>query len=518
MKLSWNNDWPAALLVLAAAILIVPLWTVHSPGMPDYPAHVAGFYLIAQDGHPPTPYYSVHWLLVPNLASEMVVPVLAKLFPFEIATKLFLSLALTMWVLGPGAIQKALTGKIGVTALAGALFAYNANYTWGFFNYYFSAGLCFVIFAAWVATAKRRGPLELAAFAIAVFALYLCHLFSVCILVALVACFELSRAIEERVTNWKELAKRAARSISVFVPAALVYVIWRPAGEGGQLEFNYADTIGDRVASAMQVYFSEPAYLVMGGLLLLVLAGLMYGKLRVHRLAKILVLAMAALTIVAPEWAMGGWGVDLRLPAVMGAILFATMQMRTGPILTKVVAGLLVAAAIANATQMALAWRVDDDQFQEFRQAIKNLPRGVKLVTVLDGDALNDTADPPYWHMAEFAIVDRGAFTPLMFTTKGQHVVHVNPPYDKLAAASAQQGSPPDVTELTDLSLGHDDADTDIKEVFPYLKYFQCHFDEAVVIRGDGEESTVPPFMTLRHSGSFFSLYDIHPTHKCATR
>ncbi|MDE2182215.1 MAG: hypothetical protein KGJ78_04270 [Alphaproteobacteria bacterium] len=514
MKVSWKNDWPAALLVLAAAILIVPLWTVRSPGMPDYPAHIAGFFLVAH----PTPYYSVHWVLVPNLASEMAVPVLAKLFALETATKLFLSLAVAMWVLGPGAIQRALTGRIGVTSLAGALFAYNANFTWGFFNYYFSAGLCFVIFAAWIVAAKRRGPLTLATFAAAVVVLYACHLFAVCILVTLIACFEASRALDERLTDLKTLARRAAESAAVFVPAAIVYVAVHPAGGAGDLEFNYADTIGDRLASAIQVNFSDPAYLMIGGLAILVLAGLIYRRIRVHRLAKILVLVLATLTVAAPEWAMGGWGVDLRLPAVLEAVLFAGMEVRLGARFMKGLAALLLAAAAANAAQLADAWRGYDRQYGEFRDAIRSLPRGVRLLTVLDGDALGDTADPPYWHMAEFAIVDKGAFTPLMFATKGQHIVRVNPPYDRWAAASAQQGSPPDVTELTDLSIGRDDEDTDIKDVFPYLKHFQCHYDVAVVISGNSEESTVPPFMELRHSGSFFSLYDIHPTHACVRR
>lgn len=56
---------------------------------------------------------------------------------------------------------------------------------------------------------------------------------------------------------------------------------------------------------------------------------------------------------------------------------------------------------------------------------------------MLDGDAMGLASDEPYWHMAEFAIVDRGAFTPLMFTTKGQHVVYLKPPFDKWAAGNA---------------------------------------------------------------------------------
>lgn len=514
MKADWRRDWPVAALLLAACVLIIPLWVVHSPGMPDYPAHVAGFALISGRVH--SPYYSIHWMLVPNLASELIVPVLAKAMPLEVATRLFLSLAVLLWVWGPALVQRALTGRIGPTALASALFAYNANFTWGFFNYYFSAGLSFLVFAAWIATAKRRSPAVMTGFAFAVLALYVCHLFAVCMVLAMIGCFEISQVAVARTWQLRLLAKRALAVAMVFLPAAVMFLFFKAGGgQTGDIQFNYGDTIADRFGSAIQIYFSEPAYLELAALALLVLAGLMYHKLRFHPLAKILVLAFAVLGFMAPEWALGGWGVDLRLPAAFGALMFAAMELRLPPRWTQVSAALLVTAAAANAAILATSWRGYDRQYQEFRQAIRDLPRQSKLVTILDGDALDDESDPPYWHMAEFAIVDRDAFTPLMFATKGQHIVRVNPPFDKIAAATAQQGSPPDVTELVDLSLGRSDNDSDIAEVFPYLKYFQCHFTQAVVVFGDGDQQDVPSFMTLRHAGSFFSIYDIQPTRIC---
>jgi hypothetical protein len=105
--------------------------------------------------------------------------------------------------------------------------------------------------------------------------------------------------------------------------------------------------------------------------------------------------------------------------------------------------------------------------------------------------------------------LDYGAFTPLMFTTKGQHVVRLLPAYAGFAAATAQQGSPPDISELGDLAAGDVDGDPDIEDIFPYLMYFQCHFDQVVLIHLNGPRSPVPAMLHLRHAGSFFSLYDI---------
>jgi hypothetical protein len=506
-------------------MLIAPLWWVHSPGMPDYPAHIAGFTMIAGGAKLPplASFYAVHWALVPNLASEMIVPLLAKLLPVEPATKLFLSAAVAMWILGPAAIQRALFGKIGITPLAGAFFAYNANFTWGFFNYYFATGLCFLLFAAWIASAKRRGPIVLAGFALAICALYVCHLVAVFLLLVMIACFEASLVWAERDFDLKRLILRALPVGLVFLPAAVAFLFFKAAGaDGGKFAFDFADTIGDRYSAAIKLYYDEPAYLLMGAFAILWLWGLMYDRLRVHPAMKILVIVLAVLTLVAPEWALGGWGVHLRLPAVLGAMLFASAELRLGSRATALAAGVLLLLAGFSSATLAENWRGYDRQYSEFRAALRDIPEGSRMVTVLDGDSLSDqlnpTPDQPYWHMAEFAIVDRGAFTPLMFATKGQHIIRMKPPYDRLAASNAQQGSPPDVSELEDLAAGLKDNDPDIEDVFPYLKFFQCHFDLAVIVRGKGEASDVPDFLTLRHAGSFFSIYDIHATKACIKR
>jgi len=206
------------------------------------------------------------------------------------------------------------------------------------------------------------------------------------------------------------------------------------------------------------------------------------------------------------------------LPGVLGAILFASIELDLGRRLLSAAAGLLLLALAWNASLLEQDWHAYDLQYGEFRAALRQIPEGSKIATVLDGEAMDMTSDQPYWHMAEFAIVDRGAFTPLMFATKGQHIVQPKAPYGAIAAASAQQGSPPDVSELADLAAGRDQNDPDINDVFPYLKFFQCHFNEAVIIHGEGEPSPVPEFLTLRHAGSFFSIYDIHPTRACARR
>lgn len=516
-----GRNGPAVALAATALVLILPLWIVRTPGMPDYPAHLAGFYLISGGAQtaPLSHYYAVHWAFIPNLASELMVPLLGRLMGLNAAIKLFLSLAVAMWVLGPAAIQRAATGRLGPEPLAAALFAYNANFTWGFFNYYFAAGLSLMAFAAWIATAKRRGPVMLAAFAAATTALYFCHLVGAAIFLVLAGCYEATQTWKEPRASFVALAQRLLSLGAIFLPAALSYLFLKPAGTvSGDVEFNFGDTIGDRLAAAIQSSYGEPAYLLIGALAILVFAGFAYGRLRVHPAFRPLVLVLAVLTLVSPEWALGGWGVDLRLPAVLGALAFAAMQWDISRRTAAVLSAILLLTAGGLSAAMAANWIGYDRQYREFRTALDQIPEGSRIMTVIDDNALEEDQEQPYWHMAEFAIAERGAFTNLMFATPGQHIVQLKPPYDRLAAVSADEGSPPDVTELDDLSLGRDNGDSDIKNVFPYLKFFQCHYDIALVVTGSGEPSDVPGLFTLRHEGSFFSLYDIKPTEACGRK
>jgi hypothetical protein len=217
----------------------------------------------------------------------------------------------------------------------------------------------------------------------------------------------------------------------------------------------------------------------------------------------------------APEWAMSGWGVDLRLPAVLGSLAFAAADFRFDRRTSVVLALAALVVTVWCAATLSGNWLYYDRRFAEFRAAARSLPPGSRLVTVLDGDAMGLASDQPYWHMAEYAIIDRQAFTPLLFTTRGQHVIRLQPAVATIAARSAEEGSPPDISELDDLSAGNTRDDSDIRKVFPYLIRFQCHFDYALVIHLGGHRSTVPDMLSLAHAGSFFSLYRIQPDENC---
>jgi hypothetical protein len=500
MKLPW--------MFAVAALLALPIWVVSAPAMPDYPAHLASYWLIA-GGAAGSPFYHVAFAFLPNLAGEVLIPLLGKAIGVELAAKLFLTVALSLWVIGPALVQRALFGRIGVAALFASFFAYNANFTWGFLNYLFAMGAAFVILAAWIASEGRRTPLRIAGFMLAATAIYFSHLFALATLGLMMLGYEAPR--------WREWRARALPYVLVFVPAALAFLFLRPHGRADNgVAFNLLGTAFDRVDAALQLTYDNPSYVLLALLVLLFVVGLWQRWLKVHPRMVVPLVLVAVAAALAPEWAMGGWAVHMRLPAVLGALAFASSELDLD---RRRLAALAVSAATVlalNAWTMARDWRATSAQYDEFRAAARALPPHLKLLTVLDGNAIGWRSDQPYWHMAEFAIPDANALTPLLFTTRDQHVVQMNAPYRGIVAASAEQGSPPDIDELEDLAAGRKDRDEDIRNVFPYLMYFQCRYDVAVVVHLNGKKTAAPPMLALRHAGSFFDLYDVRRDASCA--
>ena len=514
-----GRSWPAVLVGIAAIVLMAPVWAVDLPAMPDLPAHVACFFLLAGGIFDPhlAHFYRLDWQFVPNLASEATVPLLSHMMGLIPATKLFVSAAVATWVLGAAAIQRALFGRVGVTTLLAAFFAYNANFFWGFLNYDFTAGLDLLVFAGWIATARWRRLPRLVLFTAIITVVYFCHLFAEAVLLLMIGCFELDALIRDKALFSRRTIARGIDMVVLVVPSALAFLLLKPqAADGSHLEFNLLSTWDDRLGAAFQMHYDEPGYIILGVLGLIWGVGIWRGWLKLHPSMRGVVLALLACVVFMPEWALGGWGVDLRMPAILGAVAFSAVELKLSERRQYALAAAAMVTLAFCAAGAGGNWAYYDRQYAEFRAALQSSPKGTKMMTVLDGDAMGLASDQPYWHIAEFAILDRAGFSPLLFTTAGQHVVRVQPAFQPIAAATAQQGSPPDVGELGDLAANQVDGDKDIPEEFPYLMLFQCHFDEVVIIRSGGKASPVPPVLKLRHSGSFFDLYDVVPDDACS--
>src|SRR5690348_14248958 len=144
-----------AYLVLGALTLSPLLW-VRIPPLVDYPVHLARMSVLLHDGDGSAiaTNYVAHWRLLPNLAIDLVVPVLAQIMPLELAGKLFVALSMSLPVIGTVTLHRALHGRVGLWPLFALLFVYNVVLWYGFLNYLFALGVALLAFSAWVASER----------------------------------------------------------------------------------------------------------------------------------------------------------------------------------------------------------------------------------------------------------------------------------------------------------------------------------------------------------------------------
>src|SRR3954463_13489988 len=186
-----------AYLILGFLTLSPLLWA-SVPPLGDYPNHLANMAILAHIG--PSELhanYVVNWRPIPNLAMDMVVPLLARLLPLEVSGRLFIAATMILLVAGTAMLHRLLHGRFGFWPLCSLIFIYNFTFWYGFLNFLFTLGVVFFAFALWIATCNWRLLPRLIAFSALASLIFLMHLFAFGIYALLIASYELGIALRQ---------------------------------------------------------------------------------------------------------------------------------------------------------------------------------------------------------------------------------------------------------------------------------------------------------------------------------
>lgn len=419
-----------AYLVLIA-LAVSPLLWVSVPALIDYPNHLARMWILT---HPDLPAlatnYEANWRVVPNLAMELIVPGLAIFMSVEAAGRVFIAATFMLLVLGTVALRRAMHGKVGPMPLLSLLFLFNAALFWGFLNYLFGLGVAFLAFAFWLSTSRWRPDLRLASFAVIAALLLLLHLFALGLYGLLVVAYEAWIWWRERPRRLGRLVTHCIRFIQ-FGPAVLLWLS------------------GPQVDSAAEIHYGEPIrklYAAMAPFALgfppallpwITLALGLCAVLSVHRrygigLAPAMrwpLLAVTAAALVMPFSLHGSFFADYRLPVALPFLVIAAARIEPGgrPVLgVMALSALLIFGVRIWAT--TILWRHTDHSIAEFRTLDSSIAEGARLLVFRDPMPLDwrwPETDPSDWILPDlqsfnqlgmFAIIDRGAFVPGLFT------------------------------------------------------------------------------------------------------
>jgi hypothetical protein len=438
----------AGLLVLA--LYSVPLFSTMVPPLFDYPNHLARFAILATGGNE---FYDVRWAPLPNLAGDLIVPLLARMMPIELAGKLFLVMIFAL-ILGAAAwLNRVVGGRWRLWPLLAAAFLYNLQLRWGFLNYLFGLGIALCGSALWLALEDARFWLRLAASSFVALLCFFSHISAFGIYTLIVAGVELQPLIAEcRAGKWRALRHRIGIAAAQFViPIAIALMSWRP-GIGGKIvywEFSY------KITWLFGIFYNYiPVVDFASFFLMLALFGGLAARRRLNfapRMVPAILLIFAAYLIIPTEM-LSAWATDQRIIVAFFFLLVAAAAPNFPN--RRIAWGVGAAALVIMLGRLGIVeayWLEANRVYAADLAAIDALPLGSKLAVAHPKNALN-AAGFPEVHLPALASVRRAAFVPTLFTFTGQQPIALRPPYDRLAAAA-------DRHELWAAFMSSDDAE-----------------------------------------------------------
>jgi hypothetical protein len=512
---AWNIGTLRVVLayVLVGGLALSPLVLVAVPALVDYPNHLARMWILAHPHGAAAVNYLPHWQLLPTLAMDFVVPPLALIMPIELAGRVFIAATLASLLLGTAAIHRALWGRVGLWPLAASLFLYNDALYWGFLNYLFGLGAALLAFAAWIATQRWPAGRRLALFSLAAGMLFLLHLFAFGVYGLLLVSWELGDHWRQRRWSRQTVVTSAVKLAQFILPG----VLWLSSLANGGPRFTaYGRPIDKMLAALAPIGFGDLALVAVPACLGLLYVGWRTGCLKLAPSMRLPLIATLIAAALMPNWLLGSWGADMRLPIALCFIVIGGTALRVPR--PAGIALVLVGTAFLGLRVYAVTenWRDMDRKFTEYRAAAALLPPGARLLIVQSPmpDASYDVAGlpralasrqpPDFRHLAALSVIDRGVFDPYLFT--GWTTVQATA---RNLGLGQTQGLPLTPDELA-AGRAPDAAVTanDVGEP-PYWRDWPHKFDAVLWIDfGQARATEGLPLEPLA-TGSFFHLYRV---------
>lgn len=516
-----------ALYVMLAALMLSPLLWTAVPALVDYPVHLARMWILALRGKNPeiVSNYLIHWRLVPNLAMDLIVPVLAQVMPIDVAGRLFIALTMLAMFGGTVALHRALYGYVGLWPACSLLFVYNAALFWGFLNFLFGLGIFLLTFSGWVATREWRVLPRLALFAAAASLLLILHLFAFGLYGMSVMSYETARHLN----GWR-LTRAQLMSLCLaglqFVPALLLVAVFLPSG--APMFTSYGNLLAKQYALVAPLTFGWEV-LAFDKLLVFFCVGFLIFAIATRSLSlvpemRLPLVAMAVTAILMPNWLSGSWAADIRVPITLPFVIIASTRLHS-PWRRTISAFAMVAIALLGTRIWSVTeiWWDYDLCIAEFRAATRIVSPGARLLLVenqtmpMDRRGIGDLpmaiarrSAQMFWHVPALAVIDRAAFIPSnMFTgwtaidpnprNMGLFETESTPPTPeelRLGAETAQSGSPAS-------------GSTASFQESKYWRNWRTDFDFVVWIDFGQAPDRVTEYLQPLKAGTFFHIYRV---------
>jgi hypothetical protein len=488
--------WWASLTLMLFALL-VPILATAVPPLTDYPNHLARCYLLAFGKSDPvlSQMFSAHWRIIPNIAVDLLLPALMHLFPPLTAGRIILALCLLLPTSGAVALSFAYFRRRSFWQIAAGFAAFNALFLMGFMNFELAIGIALWGAAAWIHFRERFPAATVASAAIIATLSFFFHMFGFCFYALLVGSYELSVLVGNEFRTRPDIRYAARRGsllgIALLVPAILYLSSplqqVQDVARWPHLAQKAANFFGPFLD-----YSSAFDTLTVIPLIAFLIFCVMQRRARISAAALITSVVLLATYLVMPRAMKGTFFLDIRLPIMLGFMVFAGFMPKRLTSRQRIAAGTLFAALfLARIAFLTAVWMHSQRDVGDVRQAIESVTPGSRVlaadVVCSDNPAWCASMPigrrlpeltPTYWHLASFVLLDRHAFWPNIFAEDTKQPIAIKEPYRDLQAID----SPP----VNYKYLALDEIPPLEMKRFPFLHGWDQKFDYVLILNADG--------------------------------
>ena len=485
-------------------VALGPVFLTPIPAMVDYPNHLARMYILSAAGTPDAnPYYQTAWTLYPNLAMDLVVPLIARLTGVETATRLFLLLGQLLIVGGALTLEWVVKGRAQIAGFVALMFLYCLPFTWGFVNFEFGIGVALFGVAAMLWAQEASWPLRLAINAVFVVALFAAHFFALGIYGATLGIVELWRARNRNAAH----AETAMRLAVLALPAVLLLVIMAETagaigGEGNAWHLEFKPLWFFRIFNG---YNLPVAALSMFGLGMLGNLLAKRGWLTIMPVGVWLSIGFGILYVLVPSSLFGTSFVDFRVIAaaafIMPAFCSVTLPDRAWLFRALYAVALIT---VANLLVVYFVWLTYRADYAALIASFAQIEKGATVLSGTTGNGddppFNSLTDYPFYYAPTLAVHYAHAFVPNLFAAAGKQPVTVREDMRHLAVP---HGGPVPMSILSAIAAGK------TADIVPqYLRRWTSDFQYLYVLGAPAANPLPELLEELTHS-SRFVLYKI---------
>lgn len=418
--------WLVVLLVVV--ILIVPIWVVTYPGMVDYPNHLARCFILAHFSDNPVwqQRYSVLHDPLPNLAIDLLVVPLTRIFSVMTSGKIFLTFAAIIYVAGCIFLGYVATGRKSWIALLAAFTFYNSALLYGFVNYIFGLGVFLIAFAFWMDSRHRMSLLRFVGCSALSLVAYLSHLSSIAFLV--LSC--LTIALAELYSHRRFLLFTRQLAWVIF-PIGLMVTFMKGSGSVGRVEWAPLSQKAIHLLTPIRGYSLATDISLLA--VLLACFAVSIGRIKLQKIA-IAGCVMYFLFLITPEGLFTGSAVDARY--VMPGFLLILLSMKVLESRTHwVVFTIAFLAMLFHTADITWNWINISHREQQVLQMGDILPKDSRVYVLHPPPGRSSAKrDRGFLHVVTLWTITHEAFVSTLFSSPGmQPLVARKPPCDASA-------------------------------------------------------------------------------------